>query len=196
MSNLVEMRAKLVESIREKRVALAGYESAADVYRHQRRMQSIHFRPWQLTEAETMCNCTRLFIVELETILADLNALFVQQIAGAVQDAVAKQKAARANVAADVTASVLANWQRYSGSVDRIAAGELRAFGFVLPEQIPDCATTPTSGMQLHANAAEAATDNMLALDLSLSLAEPFTWVDATFHIHNDIKHGGADAKS
>jgi hypothetical protein len=61
----------------------------------------------------------------------------------------------------------------------RITAGELRAMGYAIPDNIPDCGNIPRHSMQMRATGGDVSGDT-LTMNLEVTFTEPFTWFEAT----------------
>lgn len=73
---------------------------------------------------------------------------------------------------------------------DRVSAGELRAKGIPIPEDIPNCATVPRDACRWKIENA-AGDGALLSMDLVLHIDAPFEWVTGTFTIEDG--HGKSD---
>lgn len=65
-----------------------------------------------------------------------------------------------------------------------VSAGELRAAGYSVPENIPDCAWVPRSSVRVNNDEVSAHTDpgdpSIVHVSVSVEFTEPFKWVEAT----------------
>lgn len=65
-----------------------------------------------------------------------------------------------------------------------VTAGELRSYGIVIPESIPDCAWIPSGTMKLEVDRVEGDAANIVTkVTLTARLSEPFRWIEGTFSI-------------
>lgn len=77
-------------------------------------------------------------------------------------------------------------------SPDRITAFELRAMGYAIPADIPDCGNIPRNSMKMRAIDGSW-TGDVLNLAVEVTFTEPFTWVEGTATIpYSDDKGGVA----
>lgn len=66
---------------------------------------------------------------------------------------------------------------------DRISAGELRAMGFGLDPQIPDCATVRRAAIHIQSVAPNVVTNlidqttRTVRLSATVEISEPFSWI-------------------
>jgi hypothetical protein len=61
----------------------------------------------------------------------------------------------------------------------RISAGELRAIGLPIPDDVPDCAWIPRSAMLIEVTEVTAE-NGILTTHLVTRFSEPFKWVSVT----------------
>lgn len=66
---------------------------------------------------------------------------------------------------------------------DRITAGELRAMGFPIRDDVPDCATIRKGAWRVELDRAIPSPDRMLSVPASITFDEPFEWVQVDLHI-------------
>ena len=63
-------------------------------------------------------------------------------------------------------------------SSDRVSVGELRAMGFPVPDNIPDCATTLRSAINWQTIDAMSGLDGKpIQIGISVTYGAPFEWV-------------------
>ena len=72
--------------------------------------------------------------------------------------------------------------------IDRITAGEIRALGIPVPDQVPDCGNISRAGFQAAlgfamSHAKLEASGHTMTMDMSIKFDEPFEWVDVTVEV-------------
>lgn len=75
----------------------------------------------------------------------------------------------------------------YDPSVD-ITAGEIRAMGWPVPEDIPDCAHTPRSSLRWKSGGAkmDESDPGKIVFSLGLEFTMPFQWISITATIDDN----------
>lgn len=66
------------------------------------------------------------------------------------------------------------DWQ--GGDPDRITAGELRAMGLPVPDDIPDCGNVARASLRVTLGP-DKIEDGVLITNFAVTFTEPFTWV-------------------
>jgi hypothetical protein len=79
-----------------------------------------------------------------------------------------------------------------------VTAGELRSWGFKIPERIPDCAWTPWDSIKLDSvNVETCKNKRTLKGGFTLKCTEPFHWVTITGTFKKgEVKESQDDKKS
>jgi len=73
--------------------------------------------------------------------------------------------------------------REYDACLD-ITAGELKALGYPIPDDIPNCAWVPRTALKVTAGKAEYGPDkDTVHFDMVLTLEVPFRWVEINFTI-------------
>lgn len=67
---------------------------------------------------------------------------------------------------------------------DPITAGELRANGVAIPEEIPDCGWVPKSSIIIMGLDNAKIENNVITMDLRWIFPVPFKWVEATVELN------------
>ena len=76
--------------------------------------------------------------------------------------------------------------QRGEGVGREITAGELRAQGYKIPDNIPDCAWVPWWALSPVVGSADASESGDVKFNVQIT--EPFKWVESTFSISKQQK--------
>jgi len=69
---------------------------------------------------------------------------------------------------------------------DRISAGELRASGTRIPDDVPDCATVPRHAIKIDVLSTSFTSDHRMIVDANVTITEPFEWIDLSVTITKD----------
>jgi hypothetical protein len=65
-----------------------------------------------------------------------------------------------------------------------ISAGEIRSWGVVVPDDIPDCATVPRSAMHFGTVACTAGGEpTEISAQCEVTFTEPFRWIHGVYEV-------------
>ncbi len=69
-----------------------------------------------------------------------------------------------------------------------ITAGELRAFGYPIPETIPDCGWVRRSSWDVTTGAVSMDDDGTINMDMNMGFCEAFQWIEVTLTVAKEAE--------
>ena len=87
------------------------------------------------------------------------------------------------------------NCDEFADAYDEItcvSAGELRAQGYPIPEDIPDCGWIPRGSMKMEKIEAKMV-EGVVKVNAILTFTEPFRWVQINLKLDKEKAHEGLD---